>query len=203
MGLSAETLRAVKALRALENEVKLAVFERDDEVTLASLALLTGENVVYLGEPGCAKSALVRAITERLSGARPVFECALHPQASADDLLGLVDLPKLSSTGEYERRLTGRLGDTDFTFLDEVFKGPPSTLNATLSALNSGERILHNGGKVVKLTLRSAFAASNELPRPGECDALWDRFLFRTYVSALRDPQNAGRLFSGDTPSAR
>jgi MoxR-like ATPase len=196
MGLSKETLLAVKALRDLETEVGTCVFEREDEISIASLALLTGEHAVFLGEPGVAKSALVRAITSRLSGAR-LFELALHPQCSADDVRGAPNLPALGE-GRYEYQTTGRIADCETAFLDEVFKGPPSTLNVLLSALN--ERVFHNGGRVDSIPLRTCFAASNELPRAGECDALWDRFLFRTYTSALRDPANAGRLFAGDTP---
>ena len=62
-------------------------------------------------------------------------------------------------------------------FLDEVFKASSSILNALLTVLN--ERIFHNGTERSNIPLLSIIAASNELPRQGELNALYDRFLLR------------------------
>lgn len=185
-------------LRALEQDVASVAFERGEAIRLAILALLCRAHVVYLGPPGTGKSFLVEQVTQRVTGAR-LFSTLLHPQAPAEELLGPLDVAELGK-GRYLRRTGGFLPNAEVAFLDEVFKCSPATLNACLGVLN--ERKLTQDGQRVTCPLVSAFGASNELPRPGEAEALWDRFLLRLYVQPLQEEANVRALLSGGTPSA-
>lgn len=198
MKTNTNNLPALASLRALESDVSSVALERVEAIRLVILALLVRAHVVLLGPPGTGKSFLVEQVTQRISGAR-LFATLLHPQAPAEELLGPLDVAELGK-GRYLRRVAGYLPEADVAFLDEIFKCSPSTLNACLGVLN--ERTLTQDGKRVPCPLVSAIGASNELPRPGEAEALWDRFLLRTYVAPLQEEANVRALLSGGTPSS-
>ena len=166
------------AFTSLEQDVQGVALERIEAIRLAILSLLVRAHAVFLGPPGTGKSFLVEQVTARITGAS-LFSTLLHPQAPAEELLGPLDVAELGK-GRYLRRTASYLPSCHVAFLDEVFKCSPSTLNACLGVLN--ERKLTQDGQRISCPLVSAFGASNELPRAGEAEALWDRFLLRLYV---------------------
>jgi MoxR-like ATPase len=85
------------------------------------------------------------------------------------------------------------LPSVKIAFLDEIFKASSSILNALLTILN--ERLYHNGATAQKVPLQALIAASNELPTDQEeLNALYDRFLVRSFVDYVRE-ENLLRLF--------
>lgn len=83
-------------------------------------------------------------------------------------------------------------------FLDEIFKASSSILNALLTILN--ERTYHNGTEALEVPLQALIAASNELPTgQEELEALYDRFLVRSFVDYVR-AENMPRLLEKTAP---
>ncbi|MBT9174135.1 MAG: ATPase RavA [Syntrophomonadaceae bacterium] len=189
-----KTEEAVEKLTAVRKELEGLAFEREREILAGILALLTRQHCFIFGVPGLAKSLLIRELCKRIEGTR-YFEHLLSREVTADELFVSEthfvekELGSGSKSVKFENDLAGKAADAEVVFLDEMFKGNATLLNALLSLLQ--ERIYHNGAQVVRAPLVSLFAASNELPDPEEgLAALFDRILFRVEAKPIAEKAN-------------
>ena len=122
-------------LRAIEGELNASVLERKEEVRSLLLALVAGEHLLLLGGPGTAKSALSRALCDRID-AGSYFSVLLTRHATPALVFGP---DKLSALREdrYEQNTTGMLPEATVAFIDEIFK---CLAGDTLIALPDGRR---------------------------------------------------------------
>ncbi|RLG89132.1 MAG: MoxR family ATPase [Thermoprotei archaeon] len=155
---------------------------RYEEAKLIALALLTREHAILIGEPGTAKSAMIRRAAQ-LVGAR-FFSYLMTKFTEPSELFGPLDINALKE-GRYVRITKGKLPEADIVFLDEIFKASSAILNALLSILN--ERVFFDGYTEIVVPLWSLFSATNEVPEDPELEALYDRILLRQYVRPLSD----------------
>jgi MoxR-like ATPase len=172
--------------RRLEAALASGFVGREEEARVAVLGLLTKSHAVFVGEPGTAKSALVRRLSQ-LVDCR-YFYYLLSKYTVPDELVGAID-PIQYKGGRFVRNFKGKLPDAELAFIDEVFKGSSETLNTLLNIMN--ERIFVDAdGTVYRCPLWSLYGASNELPADSELAAFYDRFLLRHFVRRI----DAGRL---------
>ncbi len=157
---------------------------REEEAKVIVLSLLSSEHAVFIGEPGTAKSAIVRRAASLLKAR--YFYYVLNKYTEPDELFGPVDINVLREKGIYKRRIEGKLPTAEIAFLDEIFKANTAILNTLLSLLQ--ERLFANGDEIVQTPLISLFSASNEIPDEVELKTLYDRLLFRHYVKPV--PEN-------------
>ncbi len=189
---------AASKVRALDAAMNSAFLERREEIRCALIALVAGEHILLLGDPGTAKSALARTLCKALDNAT-YFETLLARTSKPEQLFGPFDLAGLkASPSRYERNVDGYLPTADVGFLDEIFKCNSAILNSLLTILNEGT--FKQGTKNLKCPLRLVIGASNELPDANatdSLDALYDRFLLRRWVPAeLKDRDNMRALLS-------
>jgi len=176
-----EGVDGLSSIRRLEAELAAGFVGREEEARVAVLALLTKSHAVFIGEPGTAKSALIRRLSQ-LVNCR-FFYYLLSKYTVPDELVGAID-PIAYKEGRFVRNTKGRLPDVEIAFIDEIFKGPSETLNAILHIMN--ERIFVDvDGTVYSCPLHSLFGASNELPIDSELAAFFDRFLLRHFVKGI------------------
>lgn len=181
---SPEAAVALKTrLTNIRNALAAGLLERDIEIRLALLCAVAGEHLLLLGPPGTAKSLLARRLRLAFRGA-PYFEYLLTRFSVPEEVFGPLSLRALERD-EYRRQTDRYLPTAAIAFLDEIFKANSAILNALLTLLN--EREFDNGGGRTKTPLISVVGASNELPEPGELDALYDRFLVRVSVVPVSD----------------
>ncbi|MCD6323681.1 MAG: MoxR family ATPase [Desulfurococcales archaeon] len=155
---------------------------REEEAKVVVLTLLAREHAVFLGEPGVAKSAIVRRAAELLNA--KFFKYLLTRFTEPAELFGPLDISALKE-GRYVRIVEGKLPDAEIAFLDEVFKANSAILNALNSILQ--ERVLYDGYSEISVPLWSLFGASNEVPEDPEVEALYDRFAVRHFVRPVPD----------------
>lgn len=155
---------------------------REEEARVITLSLLAREHTVFIGEPGVAKSALVRRAAELLSA--KFFKYLLTRFTEPAELFGPLDIKALEE-GRYIRITAGKLPEAEIAFLDELFKANSAILNALNSLLQ--ERIIYDGYSEMKVPIWSLFGASNEVPDDPEVEALYDRFVIRHFISPLSE----------------
>nr|WP_232308789.1 AAA family ATPase [Methanosarcina lacustris] len=165
--------------------------EREAEINGSLLAVLSGENLLFLGPPGTAKTQLARSICQIIEGGN-FYNYLLTSFSTPEELFGPLSLKALEED-EFRRNIEGCLPTAHIALLDEIFKASSAILNSLLTILN--ERKYHNGKEIVDVPLLSVFGASNELPEEDESlEALYDRFLFRYRLSYIQDDENFKNL---------
>lgn len=183
-------------LNAIRMELNQLFVERAAEVEALLVCLVARQHMLLIGPPGTAKSALVRALCERIGAG--YFSWLLTKFSTPEELFGPISLSALKA-GRYERIITGKLPEAEVAFLDEIFKANSAILNSCLTVLN--ERLYHNNGGTVKCPLQFAVGASNEFPQGEELNALFDRFLVRFVVQYISEDAGFERLLRGNHTS--
>lgn len=192
LGLSAEFASAHSALLSLRDNLRDQIFEREREIDSMLLALIARQHVFLLGEPGVGKSLLANSLSEAIGG---TFVAKLLSKLSTyEDVFGGLKVSGIMED-RYERISNGYAQSANILFVDEMWKCNGAVLNSFLTILN--ERKFDDSGTRYSVPLDVCFSASNELPEDASLAALYDRFLFRHEVVALRDRRNRTRLLAG------
>lgn len=183
---------ALSKLTNIEVELNNEFVERNELIKIMLLSVVTSSNLLMLGPPGTAKSAISRAMCNRIDNSN-YFEWLLNKSSDPAELLGTFSIKGMEND-QFKRMTAGKLPEANIAFIDEVYKCNSPTLNALLSIMN--EHVFFNDGKPVDVPLISMFAASNEPPEDDSLLAMHDRFLFRIEVEYLHDAANKKRMFN-------
>lgn len=184
-------------IRRLLEQLNQDLFEKEELVALALLSAVAGESIFLLGPPGVAKSMVARRLKYAFKEGRS-FEYLMGKFSTPDEVFGPVSISKLKNEDKYERMTEYYLPGANIVFLDEIWKASPPIQNSLLTVLN--EKVYRNGAQEIKVDIRGLISASNELPLKGEgLEALWDRFLVRTFVRGIQETEmfNAMITLSG------
>lgn len=183
----------------LEAELKSEILERNEEIHTAVLATLSQTHHFQLGPPGTAKSLLVDRLTKRVDGlsfktGEAYFRYLMTHYTAPEEIFGGPDFKRLRDDGRFKRITERRAPRASIAFLDEIFKGNSSILNALLTMMN--ERLFFNDDDDPEVPLMSIFSASNELPQGDELNAMWDRLHFRHVITPLVERSSLHRMLS-------
>jgi len=170
-------------LQSLIKQMQNGLIEREAQVKLILLAAVAGEHTLLIGPPGTAKSELAKRLQSIFVEAN-YFERLLTRFSVPEELFGPLSIKKLEDD-QYKRLTSSYLPSASIAFIDEIFKANSAILNSLLTILN--ERKFDNGAQREQIPLISIVAASNELPEGEELNALYDRFMLRSYVGPVSD----------------
>jgi MoxR-like ATPase len=170
------------------------LYEREEAMKLALLSAVAGESIFLLGPPGVGKSLIARRLKYAFRDGTS-FEYLMSRFSTPDEIFGPVSIKKLKEEDKYERLTDKYLPGANIVFLDEIWKAGPAIQNALLTVLN--EKIYRNGEQEIQVSLKGIIAASNELPPSQESFLpLWDRFLLRYELGAIRDNRQFLRMIT-------
>ena len=179
-------------MQRISAEINNLFVEREELVKIMMLSICTGTNLLMLGPPGTAKSAITQELCSRIENAN-YFQWMLNKTSDPSEILGSFSVKEMEHD-RFIRITTGKLPEAHIAFMDEVFKSNAPTLNTLLTIMN--EHIFYNDGKANPVPLISMFGASNEPPEDETLDALYDRFIFRMNVQYVHDAANKKRMHS-------
>lgn len=167
------------------------LYEREETVALTFLSVIAGKPVFLYGPPGTAKSFVAKRVSYAFKDSK-YFGYLMQRFSSPEDIFGPVSLEELKND-KYIRKIKGYLPDSDFAFLDEIWKSSPAILNTLLTIIN--ERVFKNGYEEIKVPLKGLISASNETPPANQgLEALYDRFITRLTVYPLKNKDNFEKL---------
>lgn len=179
----------IEKLRLFLKALEEPFVGRSEEARVITLALLTGEHAILVGEPGTAKSALVRRAANLLNAR--FFKYLLTKFTEPDELFGPLDITALRE-GRYVRITKNKLPEAEIAFIDEIFNANSAVLNMLLTLMN--ERIVYDGYTEIAVPLWTLISASNQVPDEPELQALYDRFLLRQFVKPIGEDKWASLL---------
>ena len=175
------------------------IHEREETIAVSFLAALSDQNIFLFGPPGTAKSLIARRLSHAFE-TNSYFEYLMHRFSTPEEVFGPVSITELKKDN-FLRKTEGFLPQSDFAFLDEIWKSSPSILNTLLTIIN--EKLFRNGTDVEHAPLKALIAASNETPPPGQgLEALYDRFLVRLNVPPIEGTENFERLLNAQPTRA-
>ncbi|MEM2026109.1 MAG: AAA family ATPase, partial [Desulfurococcaceae archaeon] len=180
--ISEDLQELIQLIKRFRIELVKPFVGREDEGMAITLALMTSEHIVLIGEPGTAKSALARRAADLLKAR--FFKYLLTRFTEPDELFGPLDISALKN-GRYVRITKGKLPEAEIAFLDEIFNASSAILNTLLTLLN--ERVIYDGYNEIAVPLWALVSASNNVPEELEYQALYDRFLLRHFVKPVSE----------------
>ena len=167
------------------------LYEREEIVALTLLSSIAGKPIFLYGPPGTAKSFIAKRVSSAFKDSK-YFGYLMQRFSTPEDIFGPISLEELKND-KYIRKIEGYLPDSDFAFLDEIWKSTPAILNTLLTIIN--ERVFKNGYEEIKVPLKALISASNETPPEGQgLEALYDRFIMRLMVSPMKNRENFEKI---------
>lgn len=186
-------------------------YEVEDFSLCILLSMISKTHMIALGQPGIAKSAILREIVDVIDFSNyegtPYFQIQMGADISPNNVLGSPDIEYYKKHGIIKRNYTGFLPDAIIAFCSEFYRINDQVANSgILTIMNEGE--FKNGTEIVKAKLRFLMADTNFFPKqPDDLDAedddlrlqaLHDRFLARILVKPLKDKSNKVKMILMD-----
>lgn len=173
---------AIQKLNAQKQRLMNHFKERHEIIEAMFLAHLSKNHVVMIGPPGTAKSNLIESFIQGIDGVQ-LFSWQVTKFTTPEEIFGPYSLAGLKA-GKYERITANKLSESNIAYLDEIFNGNSSILNALNSSMN--ERIFE--GKHIDLDC--VYSGTNFIPEDPVLVAFYDRFLFRFIVEEIHEAGN-------------
>lgn len=182
-----------KKVETILNTLKEGVYERDNEINLIMLVMLSGKSIFLYGEPGTAKSMIARRVSYAFKDSS-FFSYLMQKFSTPEEIFGPYSIKELRED-KLVRKTENYLPEADFAFLDEIWKSSPAILNTLLTIIN--EKIFRNGDEDINVPLKGLVTASNEFPPQNQgLEALYDRMIFRCNVEYVKDRNNFQKLIT-------
>ena len=194
-----DTLTVRDKFAAVRRELGEALIERTEEIDLLLTSLIAGEHLLLVGPPGCGKSLLIDSLMRWTHGSK--FSCLLNRFSMPEELLGMYSLSELK-LDKFVRITTNKLPESQYVFLDEIFRASPAILNVLLKLLN--EKVFDKGDGVARrVPLEICLGAANDWPSGDEgksLGALVDRFMLRKSVAPISSMAGRQKLLWDNKP---
>lgn len=172
-------------IHILRKQLNRECLEREHHIDALIALYICKQHGVLLGPPGTGKTYLIELLCNALGG--KFWSILASPTSKPDEFFGPVSIKELKDNETYKRNIKGKLPDADLVYIDEIFKADMDILYTLLKIAN--ERVYYNPNPI-KVPLRSIIASSNELPDNSSSNALVDRFVYKSWVSYIKEEKN-------------
>jgi len=198
-------------LKEMYHFITTKYYEVDEFALCIILSLISKTHMIALGQPGIAKSAVLREIVEMIDftdvEGTPYFHVQMGADISPSNVLGAPDIEYYKEHGIIKRAYEGFLPHAIVAFCSEFYRVNDQVANSgLLTILNEGE--FKNGTDVIQTNLRFFMADTNFFPKQADdldveesdlrLQALHDRFLSRVLVKPITDDENKVKMILMD-----
>ncbi len=191
-----DIMESLERLREFSKEFSELYVGKEEEIDMILISAISGEPLLFVGEPGTAKSDMIVKFAKLLPYSKNnpqsvydveggYFEYMLTRFTEPSEIIGPIDILKLKNDGVFERNVKGKLPTAEIVFLDEIFKANSAILNVLLTIIN--EKKYYQGGKPQPVKLKILYAATNKVSVDEELKALKDRFTLKVKTSQVQD----------------
>jgi len=154
------------------------IIGREEIITQAIYAILTGEHMLLLSRTGMAKSYMANSIFNIFEGAR-VFSSQASKDQTPDNYFGPYNIDEFRK-GRIRHNIKGSIIEANLVFLDEFFDASDVVLRSLLSVLN--ERKFINGSEQIDAAVHTAIATANYMRMNEVTEAVLDRFTYKSII---------------------
>ncbi len=198
-------------LRQIHKFITTKYYEVEDFSMCILLSMISGTNMIALGPPGIAKSAILREVVGLIEfdghEGTPYFHVQMGSDVSPNHVFGAPDIDFFKKHGIIKRHYQGFLPDAIIAFCSEFYRVNDQVANSgLLTILNEGE--FKNGVDTIQTKLRFFMADTNFFPKQADdldveesdlrLQALHDRFLARVLVKPIADKANKVKMIMMD-----
>lgn len=198
-------------LKELYTYINQHFFEVEEFTLCIILAMISRTHMIALGQPGIAKSAVLRTVVQALDftymDGTPYFHIQMGSDVSPNNVFGAPDINYFKHHGIIKRHYKGFLPDAIIAFCSEFYRVNDQVANSgLLTILNEGE--FKNGTEIIQTKLRFFMADTNFFPKQIDdldaeekdlkLQALHDRFLARVFVKPLAEFSNKLKMIMMD-----
>ncbi len=186
--------------------------ELEDYIHGVIIALISRSNMIALGPPGTAKSAVIRDLVKIIdfsdADSTPYFWFQLGEDIHPNNVFGAPDLEYYKKTSITKRNIKGFLPDSLIVYGAEFYRINEQIANSGLiTIMNEGE--FKNGTETIKTNIRLFMADTNFFPKSyhkldedddfdRKLQAIHDRFLIRIKVEGVQDFDNQVKMILMD-----
>jgi MoxR-like ATPase len=199
-------------LLKIQNFINKKYVELDDYISGIMIALVSRSNIIALGPPGTAKSAVIRDLVKMINfdnlDGTPYFWFQLGEDIHPNNVFGAPDLEFYKKTSITRRNFKGFLPDSLVVYGAEFYRLNEQIANSGLiTIMNEGE--FKNGTEIIKTNIRLFMADTNFFPKSfhkleeeddfdRKLQAIHDRFLIRVMVKGVQDFDNQVKMLLMD-----
>lgn len=202
-----QLLKTSETLQEIHQFITTKYYEVEDFSLCILLSMISGTNMIALGQPGIAKSAILREVVDLIEfdghEGTPYFHIQMGSDVSPNHVFGAPDIDYFKKHGIIKRHYEGFLPDAIIAFCSEFYRVNDQVANSgLLTILNEGE--FKNGVDTIKTKLRFFMADTNFFPKQMDdldveetdlkLQALHDRFLSRVLVKPVSDQANKVKM---------
>lgn len=193
-----------RKLLKMESFINKKYMELEDYIQAIMIALVSRSNIIALGPPGTAKSAVIREIVKMIDfegvEGTPYFWFQLGEDIHPNNVFGAPDLEYYKKTSITRRNYKGFLPDSLIVYGAEFYRINEQIANSGLiTIMNEGE--YKNGNDTIETNIRLFMADTNFFPKSfynldeedefdKKLQAIHDRFLIRVKVEGVQDFDN-------------
>lgn len=211
MNTQLDISKVANKLKDINTYINSKYYEVEDFSLCILLSMISKSNMIVLGQPGIAKTAILTEIVDIIdfnnSKGTPYFHVQMGADISPNNVFGAPDIDFYKNNGVIKRKYEGFLPDAVIAFCSEFYRLNSQVANSgLLTILNEGK--FKNGHDLIDAKLRFFMADTNFFPKTIDdldadendlkLQALHDRFLSRYYLKPIFENENKVRMILMD-----
>lgn len=167
-------------------EFESRLIEREQLSRIILLSFFSKSHMFLIGDRGVGKSHAIRLVNDVISDVKTLWQIQGNKSTTMKQMYGQ---ETFNEDGNIQLNTKGTLLDSEYAFIDEVFKIDGLVLNGLLELLSDGCYTMGDGEQHPAKT-KVVFMASNEYPLEKFMEPFVDRIIFWVEIKRISQMDN-------------